>query len=373
MSRLPSIPIPEWSPAGLAAYFTEHTNYAVVLTLIILNTVAVLYLVVSVVFRQGIKRREENRRTMLKGEVENLLSSFLSDTATEDLAATVIRGWNARSRRNEIIICQVFVNFFGMISGSARENLFRLYELSGTKERVIAGLSRRYNNPHTFLYIDLASKSNTAEAKQGLKSLLKHPEREIRFQALCSLVEVFRFNALAYIMEKQVEINEWEEMILMEKLLTLPSRGEIPMREYLASGNESLMRMTLRMARHFNRYDVEEELPVLLDHASPSLRQRVYEVAGTLLLNGLQDAFMEKYPSETPENQRTLLKSMASMGGNEALPFLTAIFQAKTPELSLLAAAAIFAISGQEGLRDRAGVEPQLIRICLHIEDPALV
>ncbi len=365
------LPLPEPSLNGIRAYGEEHPVYLGVLVFLFICLFLTLNLSFRIVYARTRKRRLERYLKEAELDTEDLLTEFLGDAISKDEAISALN--RLIQDRNKPIesIALVFRSYFQMLSGESKEQLKRLF-----LESKIAELTqKRLTKPdeHVILYIELAALAQFTSVKQQLKKLLRDDYLDVRFQALCALVDLFKFNALKYMLEARYKPSEWEEMILMQKLLRDKSNANFDFQLFLNSNNEQLVRFAVRAAQLFNRFELGESFRSLLKHPSESIRRRVYEAAGVLLMNELQEDIIQAFPNENLVTKRTILKTLQLLGDDDALPFLIDLFKSKTPELSLKAGKAIFLITGKgTSLEEIASHDEKLMLMVEHIKDPLI-
>lgn len=369
---LSRIPTPRSvAPEDILAYLRDHTDYAVILAIICLQTTLILWLFIQIVFLHYYKRNREKEESKIRTQAENVFSSYVSGIMPHSEALLELQHLAPHKKGHVEIIQNLFLEFFRLIHGQGFDNLKLFFQESGMEKQLIHDLK---NSPDdlSMLYIQLASESKCEGAKQELKFLLRHKNRDIRFQALCALVEVFHFDALTYIEESGFHLNEWEEMILLEKFLLLPNRHQFPLERFLSSDNEELVRMTIRIGRFFNRYDIAPALKQLIHHSNQLIRKRVYLAIGTLLLSEHEQDLIHQYPNEESANKKIILQTLGLTGTEDSLDFLLQIAGSQIPELSLEAARAVQKIGKKERLKAGSAENEHLQRIIAHLEDPLL-
>lgn len=371
MFTLHPIPVPEWTWQGIWQYMQVHTDYFIILLIIAINILMILWFFISTVIIHAVKRNKEQAILSLREETENLLSEFIGDDGQMDDYAQRIKTLFDKNpeRRHELF--DVYLEFLNLVQGQSFRNLQELLHASGLADALIKKLGKT-DNPHLLLYMHMASEAELQESKQAFKKLLKHKEREVRFQALCALMEIFQFDAMAYIHEVGFKVNEWEEMILLEKILAYSGRNSLNLPLYLKSDNDQLVRLSIRVAKHTNRYDVEGELHHLLSHKNQGIRNRVYLAIGVLLMNDLEPELLKAYDSESPENQKSILKALNDIGTRVSAPFLENIIREKQSETTLLAARALYEIGGEAAFGALLSEDVQIQHIIHHIQDPLL-
>ncbi|MDX5320810.1 MAG: hypothetical protein LPK45_06890 [Bacteroidota bacterium] len=258
-----------------------------------------------------------------------------------------------------------------LVQGQSFRALQELLQRSGLADELVKKLGKP-DHPHLLLFMHVASEAEIPSSKQAFKKLLKHKEREVRFQALCALMEVYQFNALEYIYEVGFKINEWEEMILLEKILAYPGRNTLNLSLYLKSDNEQLVRLSIRIARNTNRYDLENELKELLHHPNPSIRHRSYLAIGTLLMNDLEEEITSSYHSETLQNKKAILRALEDIGTTKSYPLLHEILTEVKGEVTVPAAKALYSIGGETAFEPLLAENDTMLKIIQHIQDPLL-
>ncbi|TNE80203.1 MAG: HEAT repeat domain-containing protein [Bacteroidetes bacterium] len=365
------LPLPEPSLEGLISYIETHPVYFGVITFLLICLFLTLNLSYRIMVARIRKRNHEANAKQAALDTEDLLTEYLGGALNKEEASNALNRLLTNRSKPLESIALVFRSYFQMLSGESKEELKRLF----LESRFAAITQKRLAKPdeHVILYIELAALAQFNSVKQELKKLLRNDHLDVRFQALCALVDLFKFNALKYMLEVKYKPSEWEEMILMQKLLRDKSNANFDFNLFLNSNNDQLVRFAVRAAQLFNRFELGESFRELLHHPSESIRRRVYEAAGVLLMNELQSDIIQAFPQENLVTKRTILKTLQNLGDDDALPFLTELFLAKEPELSLKAGKAIYFISGKNSRIDEIALaDEQLMRMVEHIKDPLI-
>lgn len=365
------LPLPEPSLSGILDYIKVYHGYFGVLAFLLICLALTLLLSFRIVYARAAKRKSERLFKEAELSAEDLLTEYLGGAINEEEAVTALnRLLKQRSAPTESVAL-VFRSYFMILSRESKDELRRLF----LDSRMADLTQKRLDRPdeHVILYIELAALAQFTSVKQQLKKLLRDDYLDVRFQALCALVDLFKFNALKYMLEAGYKPSEWEEMILMQKLLRDKSNANFDFQLFLNSNNEQLVRFAVRAAQLFNRFELGESFRALLHHPSDSIRRRVYEAAGVLLMNELQEDIIKAFHNENLVTKRTILKTLEQLGDEDALPFLTDLFQSKTPELSLKAGKAIYSITGKgQKLEEVAAEDEKLMLMVEHIKDPLI-
>lgn len=360
-----------FSLRGLMDYAVDHTDYFIILTFIILSGIAASSLIIRIYIAKKRNARARKIAQITNDGADDILSEYLGEGINLEEATNALNRLLKKEKRPLESIATVFRSYFQMLSGESKAALVQLFTQSKMSEKTL----KRLKSPdeHIILYIELTANAKFVDAKQDLKKLLKHPLNAVKFEALCALVDLFKFNALGYMLDVKYRPSEWEEMILMQKLKRAPEPGNLDLKPFLVSDNIQLVRFAVRAAQQFNRFEVSDTFKDLINSPSLSTRKRVYEAAGSLLMNELQNDIINAFENEQLTNQRLILKTLAKLGDEEAFPFLESVYKSKTPELSLLAGKAIYTISNKSEVLDQiSGQEPDLLLMLEHIKDPLL-
>lgn len=344
------------------------TEYFIITAIIIVNSGAVVYLLIRILFSGTIKRLKEKHETETTEKLEDILTEFLSEEIDVDSASEKIYPYLT----NRILTTKIFLNYFSILSGSSEEKIKLLVSKSGIEKYTLKELKDPHN-PDLVLYIRFASAAQIGDAAPLLEKILFHSKHSARFDALCALIEISQFDALEFIYQNDFKLNEWEEMILLEKLLTISRPSQLNIGQYFHTNKEYMILLSLRLARHFNQFDLENDLKKLITHPSEKIRKNVYLSAAALYMNNLQHDLISRYEAETFNNKREIISALGKLGDTGCLYFLEQIFVSKTQELSLLAGYAISEITGSsDKLKRLIHGDEQLSLMINHISDPLI-
>ena len=354
----------------LSEWLYHSTEYFIITSIVIVNVSAILYLLIKISIIASLKRHKEHTEKIITEKIEDIFTEYLNEENSLEKATNAIRALLIHS--NQIIVIKIFLKYFRVLSGSSEEKLKLLTESTGLNKTVIQNL-KNPRNPDLDLFINFVSVNQISETVPFLENILKSSNHASKFQALCALIEISQFNALEFIYESDFKLNEWEEMILLEKLLSLPRMANLKMSPYLNSGKEYMILLSLRLARHFNQFEIENELKNLIGNPSEKVRKNVYLTASSLFMNQLQHDFISIYPNETFNNKIEIIKALENIGDTGSLEFLERIFLSKTPELSILAGYAIASVTGSNQKLFRLTKNDEtLAKMINHINDPLI-
>lgn len=344
----------------------HSTEYFIVTSIILVNSAAIIYLLIRILFSGTVKRLKEKSDNEITEKIEDILTEFLSDGIDVTTASDKI----SKLGSNIVLTTKIFSKYLNILTGDSEEKIKLLVTQCGLKNSILTEL-KNTRNPDLVLYIRFASLAQITEAVPFFEKILFHSLHSARFDALCGLIQLSQFNALEFIYSNDFKLNEWEEMILLEKLLSLSRTSDIKLRHYFHSNKEYMILLSLRLARHFNQFDIENELKGLITHSSEKVRKNVYLTAAALFMNTLQHELISQYEVETFNNKREILTALSKLGDTGSLHFLEQIFLSKTQELSLLAGYAIVEITGSSGKLARLTKgDEQLTQMINHISDP---
>lgn len=333
--------------ASFCGYSFEGTELALLL-IIFTNILLVVMLLLWLYASKLMAKAREARHNRLTAFYENLVSSYLEEkNARKSIMQKLHQQLTSKERAR--LLVNVIILYKGNFSGEYGQSLNELFTSLDLHRYSMRKLrSAKWNKRAEG--IQELTRMTIRDAAPDLVKFLDARERDVRMLAVSALAELSGYDALNYIEERNYELSEWEQLVLLERFLSLPKANVPDVARLLRSQNDSLVLLALHLVKHLNQYHAGAEVILLLRHSNVKVKLLAIEAAAALLLTECIPVLVQVFPSENRTVQVSIIGTMGEIGSSNDIDFIIEQVNSGDHEIAL------------KGLEAIGKIEPSAIR-----------
>ncbi|GAB5557901.1 MAG: hypothetical protein SchgKO_21140 [Schleiferiaceae bacterium] len=339
-----------WIPFQWAIDFTIRLMHGslferVVIWFLLIMLVSVVVMVISILFDHSITDRNRKRRVKAYKKLDHLVTAYIFDEEARPEHLEELKTFLRRERESANLLLKTMMDQLVNFEGELKRSLIGLYEELGLVKYTRSKLhSRRWEK--VVQGVREVSAFNQTRFNPDLLEIVRHRNKFLKMEAIVALLDSRKYNSLYLIANYPQRISQWEQLIITQKLKSLP-RNELPsFGRWLLSEKEDILMFGMRILRIFKQYDGLEQVEQLIHHPSPYVRNEAIITVRELLLGHLLDDLVEQFEEEPTANQVEILNTVNHLGDESHIEFALKVFEGKYPVLVKLKAGKILEQSG---------------------------
>lgn len=263
--------------------------YVVQFAIIALFTLVciILFLVFVLKIIRTSLRIKDNEILKFKKEYEALLVEYLySGDNTEELTAAqqaIILKLKEDVKVNSIrkSVITILSGLMNEVSGEMSESIKTLYRKSGLIDYAILRLNSKKWHINAKAIGELR-RFKIYETEAQVLGFINHPRVEVRKEAQVYLVHLFKFKGLSFLDDFKLPLSEWNQLQLLESLLSFDDQVIGDITPWLKSSNSSVVLFALKLAKIYNQFEAKPVLIELLSHPEKAVRVSTIDVLSLL-------------------------------------------------------------------------------------------
>lgn len=263
--------------------------YVVQFAIIALFTLVciILFLVFILKIIRTSLRIKDNEILKFKKEYEALLVEYLySGDNTEELTAAqqaIILKLKEDVKVHSIhkSVISILSGLMNEVSGEMSDSITTLYRNSGLKDLAVLKLNSKKWHINAKAIGELR-RFKIYETEAQIAGFINHPRAEVRKEAQVYLVHLFKFKGLSFLNELKLPLSEWNQLQLLESLLSFDDQVIGDIKPWLKSPNASVVLFALKLAKIYNQFEAKPVLIELLSHPEKAVRVSTIDVLSML-------------------------------------------------------------------------------------------
>ena len=269
-----------------------------------------------------------------KNEIENFLTNIIFSPFDETLHKAEIeefkktipfeKNWCKKLLLNEIIFLKL--NLKGDITNKFHF-IYEQFDLFKYTQKLLK--SRRFYLKCLGLF-QLES-LNYKKGKDYITPLLNHKNRNIKSRAFLSLISL-KPNKLESLIDFSHQITIAEEINIMDILHHKKTKMPGNLREWIASENDSIVKLGLKLMMFYNYTNENEAIIKLLKHESKFVRYEAITAVHFLFINEAEDELINQFHNEGTYNKLEIFNTLSSIGTAKSEDFIARLLENKTAE-----------------------------------------
>ena len=310
------------------------------LTLVVISTLTVIFLVTYIVALMLIRNRRKQWADALQARIEDEIAIWLAgDYSIRELIIAFEEEIKKDPRARKIILNVIF----------ATSKLFRQEGQSALRQ-LLTGL-----NLHQLCYKLLKSRHwyQQAYATQIigqlqmwlalplLKQKLKTKNSTLRLELITAMVALGDQSWLQDINDTNATISDWEQILLLERFRRLNTNQLPPFETWLTSTRSDWVLFGIRLCRYFNRFDQVLELGNLLKHPDKKVQRAVLDAFDYLGSPDIIPFLIRYMPQVTDDRLCTTLRVLGNQGDPDLVTLLIPYTEHPDPSVQVSALSAL--------------------------------
>jgi hypothetical protein len=228
-------------------------------------------------------RKKEKEFKIFKNEYEALLVEYLyadkenEEDSTEQESIILKIKTHVPFKYKRKMVISILYNLMNEVSGEMAGSIKLLYYKTGLIDYALT----RLNNKNWYIIakgIGELTRFKIEEAYDDVIRFIDHPRREVRKETQLYLVNLFRFEGLAFLNDLKTPLSEWDQVQLLEILQKFDDQQICDIKPWLKSTNDTVVLFALKLAQIYNQFEVKDILIELLSHEEQEIRICVIEV-----------------------------------------------------------------------------------------------
>lgn len=339
-----------WIPFQWAIDFTIALMHGslferVVIWFLLTMLVSVIVMIFVILLDHSITDRNRKRRVKGYKKLDHLVTAYIFDEGGRDEYLQELKDFLKRDRGASNLLMKTMMDQLINFEGELKITLIDLYEklnlVNYTRKKLH---SRRWEK--VVQGVREVSAFNQTRFNPDLLEIVRHRNKFLKMEAIVALLDSRKYNSLYLIANYPQRISGWEQLIITQKLKSLP-RTELPsFGRWLLSEKTDILKFGMRILRIFKQYEGLEHVEQLIHHPDPYVRKEAYITVRELLLGHLLEDLIQQFEEEPPYNQVEILNAVNHLGDESHIEFALKIFEGKYPVLVKLKAGKILEQSG---------------------------
>ncbi|MBS9524626.1 hypothetical protein KI659_11450 [Litoribacter alkaliphilus] len=356
-------------------YFeAERKIYSIALYFIIIFFGTTISLIMVLISHRRSVEMAKARKKVYQRKIDDFLSSLLlEDDLTDELLDKKLQKFKTkipfdRNWCKELLIKNI-VDLKKNFKGEMADMFITIYlklELLSYTERLINDSSWYVKTKGIFHFQELGY----AEGLPLIKAYTDSSNDFLRNVAIIAYISLDEKDPLAIFNNYNGQIDKIEELKILDTIKT--SKIKVPKNIilWLKSDNESLVSLTLKMVTYFNHAEAGPTVIELLDHHSSKIRNEAIGACGKLFLVTAEEKLLEKFVSETEDNQIEILRTLRTIGSYLTNFFLEKLLEQNHSREVKIETMITLKELGSEVYEQNFDDKSELGLIKLHVENP---
>lgn len=159
---------------------------------------------------------------------------------------------------------------------------------------------------------------------EKVKLILKfvdHPNKVLRAEAQYAVVSVQGAEGLTFVPKVKSPISEWEQLVLLEKLVKFKPEDLPSVVPWLDSKNDSVVIFATKIIHQFRIFDAQEKLLELLDHKNVNVVIHAIECMIRIEFKECTSVLRKRYSDSDDEIKVKILEALSRLGDSSNLNF----------------------------------------------------
>ena len=303
--------------------FDQSPLFITILYVVILYSILTLtILLIIILLHRSRLKRESSRVEYLKEEYQQKLMDYLFDEKARVQSLKDLQRI-ASGRFNRQVLIDQMIDLSVNLKGRIKEMIRELYLALGLKEDSLKKAFSRKWHKNVKGFRELAF-MNIRDANRKILECLNSSNEILRMEAQISLVRLSDTDPYRFLHLMERPLAKWEQITLHE--LVIQHNLKVPaFREYMESGNLSVVVFALEMASWFGQKEAEPDIIRLLRHQNEGVRMTAIRVCGDLKLERSLQVLQEIYLQEPYRNKLEILRTFSRIPDSRYLEFLKSL------------------------------------------------
>jgi len=210
---------------------------------------------------------------------------------------------------NREVLSEILHELSQDVSGMARQRLLSLYQQLGLQQDAYKKLQSRKWETISKGILELTD-MQVEQAYFVIRKFIHHKRSILRKQAELAIISLTDAGIQSFLDAACNPISEWQQLRIMEILKRKESFHAPDFRHWLASENEDVVLLSLRLIRFYKQSEAAEKITGLLSHRSMDLQQAALECLRDFAYAPAKEALKENFGRALPQIKLGILDAL---------------------------------------------------------------
>ncbi|MBD79520.1 MAG: hypothetical protein CL840_11435 [Crocinitomicaceae bacterium] len=154
-----------------------------------------------------------------------------------------------------------------------------------------------------------------------IEKFVDHPNKVLRSEAQYAVVSILGAEGLKFVPKLKSPISEWEQLVLLEKLVKFKPEDIPNVLSWLDSKNDSVVIFATKIIHQFRLFDAQNKLLELLDHKNLEVVKHSIECMVRIEFKEACPVLRERYQESIDEIKIKILDALSRLGDASNLNF----------------------------------------------------
>lgn len=305
--------------------------------------VLTVILVALIYFYLYLKKRNFRRVERINEQVNSWIGQVLMEKELPEIELSTELQTYLRKKRNREYVIDNLIKIRKNLTGAPADSIVELYEkLDLKRDSVERFRSFAWHRKARGIY-----ELYMMDQQEELPDIYKYTNSDneyIRMEAQTAIIGFWGFEGLTFLDTLEQPFHEWQQLKILEQLSTLDTVTIDNLPQWLTSSNEYVIEFALKLADIYQQMEVHDVVVQSLESHNEKLRYQAIKTLGRIARPRTAEILIRRYPLETYENKRKILKQLRQIGTPEHVAFLKATIAQEDDLLKLEAVRALAAI-----------------------------
>jgi hypothetical protein len=317
------------------------------------------------------KRQKAHTKKRVEKTLEEWLFKILLEETEEDYTTSItpsFRNYISRGVHRQYVIDQL-INSKKNLTGTASQNIIKLYSALGLKEDSIAKMNNTTWHVKAKGIYELYM-MHQDDMKETILHYTNSSNEFVRMEAQTAIIGLMGFEGLIFLETLNKPLTNWQQVKLLEQLRPLDLVDMPRLVWWLQSKNEYVVLFALKLAEIYQQMQTLKQVSLCLLSENEKIRNQAIKTIIKIPDETTAVTLIYHYQTETSSNRKHILKGLAEIGTENETNFFLQELNNPDDDIKLEAAKALArcAPSGLELLRSTADSIPDPFqRIFLHV------
>jgi hypothetical protein len=210
---------------------------------------------------------------------------------------------------NREVLSEILHELSQDVSGTARQRLLSLYQQLGLQEDAYKKLRSRKWETISKGILELTD-MQVEQAYFVIRKFIHHKRSILRKQAELAIISLTDAGIQSFLDAASNPISEWQQLRIMEILKRKESFHAPDFRHWLASENEDVVLLSLRLIRFYKQSEAADKITGLLSHRSIDLQQAALECLRDFAYAPAKETLKENFSRALPQIKLGILDAL---------------------------------------------------------------
>jgi hypothetical protein len=324
---------------------------------------ALFYLSSVFYFRARLKSKA-NREAELKKDLAPMISKFLFYTEEDPLEARreyvqlkiEIRQL-LKNGLTRTVLSEVLRDLKKDVSGSARNELLRLYSDLGLQEDAIQRLKSRRWQVLSKAILEL-TEMEVRGAYGLIKKFVNHRSSIVRKQAQMATVSLKNEGITYFLDSNRYHISEWQQLKLLDVIRQLDGFEAPKFKNWLTSKNAYVVLFALRLIKYYKQNDASKAIITLLNHRNQQIKVEAIQCIREFFIQDAKEPLKVAFANGNEEVKLLILDTLGLIGNIDDIKFLQNIVNKGTTHIISSKASSVINTLKPETILPESDIEP---------------